>query len=318
MTVYPDDIPTEQRNPYTDGIDLLPTVEILRRLNDEDARVPAAVAQVLPELAGAVDTVVERLRAGGRMHYFGAGTSGRLAALDAAELPPTFTVDPGLVVAHHAGGVDALTKAVEDVEDDEPAGERAAAGLGRADVAVGIAASGRTPYVGGALRRAGASGAATILVTSNPHAALAPLAEVHIGVDTGPEAIAGSTRLKAGTATKLVLNALSTAVMVRLGRTYSNLMVHLTATNEKLRKRSVRILAEATGLDQAACAAALSTADGDLRVALVSLLSGVDAGRAAGALGSSDGSVRAALAVLGDAAAAGRYPERVPHPPTED
>ncbi|MGH3097641.1 MAG: N-acetylmuramic acid 6-phosphate etherase [Streptosporangiales bacterium] len=314
MTIHRDGIPTEERNPRTDGIDLLPTVEILRLLNDEDALVPAAVARVLPELAVAVDTAVERLRSGGRMHYFGAGTSGRLAALDAAELPPTFAMDRGLVVAHHAGGAEALTKAVEDVEDDEAAGARAAAELGAVDIAVGIAASGRTPYVGGALRRAGTAGAATVLVTANPAAPLAVLADVHIGVDTGPEAIAGSTRLKAGTATKLVLNALSTAMMVRLGRTYSNLMVHLTATNDKLRKRSVRILVEATGLDAATCATALSTAGGNLRAALVSVLAGTDADRATEALAVSDGSVRAALAVLGDGAGPGRYPERVPNP----
>lgn len=292
------DAPTEERNPRTEGIDLLPTLEILRLLNAEDALVAGVVAEVLPELAKVIDIAAERLRAGGRLHYFGAGTSGRLAALDAAELPPTFAAPEGLVIAHHAGGVEALTRSVEDVEDDEDAGARAASGLTGADVAVGIAASGRTPYVGGALRQAHAAGAATAVITANPGAPLAPLADVHVCVNTGAEAIAGSTRLKAGTATKLVLNSLSTALMVRLGRTYSNLMVHVTATNEKLRGRSVRILVEATGLSAGTCADALTDAAGDLRVALVTLLSGVGSEQAERALAAADGSVRAALGRL--------------------
>lgn len=290
--------PTEERNPRTTAIDQVSTLELLAQLNAEDACVAGAVADVLPELAHAVDIVVARLRAGGRMHYFGAGTSGRLAALDAAELPPTFSVSRDLVVAHHAGGAEALAAAVENVEDDEAAGAQAADELGKSDVAVGIAASGRTPYVRGALVRARERGAATILVTANPYAPLAAVADVHVGPDTGPEAIAGSTRLKAGTATKLVLNSLSTAVMVKLGRTYSNLMVHLLATNEKLRGRSVRILAEATGAEYGACASALTAAAGDLRVALVTLLAGVPTAEAAAAVAAGDGTVRAALAAL--------------------
>lgn len=291
--------PTEERNSRTADIDLVPTLELLRQLNAEDASVPGAVADVLPELARAVDIVVARLAAGGRMHYFGAGTSGRLAALDAAELPPTFSVPPDLVVAHHAGGAEALTTAMENVEDDEAAGASDASELAEGDVAVGIAASGRTPYVRGALVRARERGAATILVTANPRAPLAEVADVHVGPHTGPEAIAGSTRLKAGTATKLVLNSLSTAVMVKLGRTYSNLMVHLLATNEKLRGRSVRILVEATGADYDSCATALSEAAGDLRVALVALLAGVPTATAAETLGAGDGTVRTAVATLG-------------------
>lgn len=294
----PVDAPTEKRNPRTAEIDRLSAIEIVRLLNEEDALVAGAVAAVLPELARAVDCVADRLRAGGTMHYFGAGTSGRLGALDAAELPPTFAVPKTLVVAHHAGGTTALYEAVENVEDDEASGAADASALTSADVAVGIAASGRTPYVRGALVKAREQGAATILVTANPEAPLAPLADVHIGVDTGPEAIAGSTRLKAGTATKLVLNSLSTAVMVLLGRTYSNLMVHMVATNEKLRGRSVRILAEASGASHEACEQALADADGDVRVALVALLAGVGTPEASTALAGGDGTVRAALATL--------------------
>ncbi|MBO0827314.1 MAG: N-acetylmuramic acid 6-phosphate etherase [Streptosporangiales bacterium] len=294
----PVDAPTETRNPRTAEIDRLSAIEIVRLLNEEDALVPGAVAAVLPELAKAVEIVAERLRAGGTMHYFGAGTSGRLGALDAAELPPTFAVPKTLVVAHHAGGTTALREAVENVEDDEASGAADAAGLTAADVAVGIAASGRTPYVRGALAKARELGAATILVTANPRAPLAAHADVHIGPDTGPEAIAGSTRLKAGTATKLVLNSLSTAVMVLLGRTYSNLMVHMLATNEKLRGRSVRILAEASGASFETCERTLADAGGDVRVALVALLAGVGTPEASDALASADGTVRAALAKL--------------------
>lgn len=292
------EVPTEERNPRTTEIDQLPTLQVLQLLNAEDALVADAVAEVLPQLVRAVDIVVDRLRAGGRLHYFGAGTSGRLAALDAAELAPTFSVAGDLVVAHHAGGAVALTAAMENVEDDEAAGAAEADELGGRDVAVGIAASGRTPFVRGALVRAGERGAATILVTADPGAPLASVADVHVGPHTGPEAIAGSTRLKAGTATKLVLNSLSTAVMVRLGRTYSNLMVHLIATNEKLRGRSVRILAEATGADHGTCARALTDADGDLTVALVALVAGVPTAEASSALGRSDGNVREAIADL--------------------
>lgn len=294
----PLDAPTEKRNPRTARIDRLSAIEILRLLNDEDALVAGAVADVLPDLARAVDIVADRLRSGGTMHYFGAGTSGRLGALDAAELPPTFAVPKTLVVAHHAGGATALREAVENVEDDETSGAADAAELTARDVAVGIAASGRTPYVRGALVKARAAGAATILVTANPGAPLAPLADVHVGPDTGAEAIAGSTRLKAGTATKLVLNSLSTAVMVLLGRTYSNLMVHMMATNEKLRGRSVRILAEASGAPYETCERTLAEADGDVRVALVALLAGVGTAAASDALLSTDGTVRAALAEL--------------------
>lgn len=287
--------PTEERNPATSDIDAVPTVEVLRRLNAEDARVPAAVAAVLPALAEVVDETVRRLRAGGRVHYFGAGTSGRVAVMDAAELIPTFGLPPGVVVAHIAGGIKALTIPVEGAEDSAEGGAADAAEVAAGDVVVGLTASGRAPYVAGALRAARAVGAYTALVSANPDAALAAEADVHLGADTGPEAIAGSTRMKAGTAQKMILTSFSTATMIKLGRTYSNLMVSMRATNAKLRGRTIRILQEATGMTMADCSDALTEAAGDLKVALVHLLSGTDVTSAAKALHTSGGHVRKAL-----------------------
>jgi N-acetylmuramic acid 6-phosphate etherase len=291
--------PTEQRNPRTLAIDAVGTSEILQLVNNEDARVAGAVSVVIPELAKAVDAAVEAIRGGGRVHYFGAGTSGRLAVLDAAELLPTFHVPDGLVVAHHAGGMEALLRAVENVEDSEAGGAADAAAVTGQDLVIGLAASGSTPYVAGALKAARAAGATTVLVTSNPDAPLAPLADVVIAADTGPEVIAGSTRLKAGTAQKMILNAFSTTLMIKLGRTWSNLMVDLVATNKKLRGRMLRILAEATGADDAACEAALAAADGELKPALVHLLTGTPVLEARAALEAAHGRVATALAELG-------------------
>ncbi|GAA1665991.1 N-acetylmuramic acid 6-phosphate etherase [Kribbella yunnanensis] len=290
--------PTEQRNPRTLAIDAVGTTEILRMVNAEDASVAGAVAVVLPQLAEAVDCAVEAVRRGGRVHYFGAGTSGRLAVLDAAELLPTFHVPDGLVVAHHAGGMEALLRAVENVEDSEQGGADDAAAVTARDVAIGLAASGSTPYVAGALKAARAAGAATVLVTSNPDAPLAPLADIVIAADTGPEVIAGSTRLKAGTAQKMILNAFSTTLMIKLGRTWSNLMVDLVATNAKLRNRMLRILAEATGADPDACESALAAADGELKPALVHLLTGAPIPAAQAALTEAHGRVATALTTL--------------------
>lgn len=275
--------PTEARNPKTARIDQLSTIDMLRLINAEDQTVADAVAEVLPDLAKAVDLAAAALANGRRLHYFGAGTSGRLAVLDAAELRPTFGLEPGRVVAHVAGGPGALVNPVEGAEDDEPTGYATASDVRAGDVVVGVSASGRTPFVGGALRAARAAGAHTVLVSANPHAPLGPSADIHVAVDTGPEVITGSTRMKAGTAQKLILNALSTSVMVRLGRTYSNLMTDMMATNEKLRIRQVRILEEATGQDPATCRAVLAAAGGESKVALLSLLtgSGVDEARAA-------------------------------------
>ncbi|QBI53000.1 N-acetylmuramic acid 6-phosphate etherase [Streptomonospora litoralis] len=288
-------VPTESRNPGTYDIDRLPTLDLLRMINAEDATVAQAVAAVLPELARAVDSGVGALRRGGRIHYFGAGTPGRIATADAAELPPTFGTDPGTVLSHHAGGAQTLGQASEGIEDDAELGAADAAAVRSNDLAVGLTASGRTPYVAGALGAARRAGAATVLVSANPQAPLGAEADVHVAADTGAEVIAGSTRMKAGTAQKLVLNAFSTAVMVRLGRTYSNLMVGVDATNAKLRGRAITILTEASGADEDSCAAALADTGGDTRAALVCLLTGASPARAAAELAACEGRVRDAL-----------------------
>jgi N-acetylmuramic acid 6-phosphate etherase len=297
------DSPTEGRNPRTTGLDTLPTLEVLRTINAEDRLVPAAVAEALPQLAKAVDLAAEALRQGRRVHYVGAGTSGRLASLDVAELAPTFNAPAEWFVAHHAGGNQALRTAVENAEDDAAAGaalltREAEAG----DFVLGLTASGRTPFVLGALSASRRLGATTGLVSNNPVSARTVDVDVVIAVDTGPEAVAGSTRMKAGTSQKLVLTAFSTAVMIKLGRTYSNLMVSMRATNAKLRGRTLRILREATGYSMQECADALTAANGELKVALVHLLSGADSERAAKALSETNGHVRNALDMLGAAA----------------
>src|SRR5271169_4504170 len=292
---------TETRNDRTTEIDTVGTLELLRLLNAEDAVVAGAVAAILPALAEVVDLSVDRVRGGGHVHYFGAGSSGRSGVLDAAEVVPTFGMDAGLFVAHHAGGENAVAHAAEGAEDRESLGRQAASAVTDADVAVGLSASGRTPYVAGALRAARAAGALTVLVSSNLSAPLTELAARGLLVDTGPEAIAGSTRLKASTAQKMILNSLSTAVMIRLGRTYSNLMVSLSGTNAKLRQRQIFILMETSGATEAACQTELARCGGDLRLAMVCLLSGLEPEAAAKAL-AAGGSVRAALAATGTAA----------------
>jgi N-acetylmuramic acid 6-phosphate etherase len=289
---------TEERNPRSVSIDRMPTMELLRLINAEDRGVPLAVAAVLPPLAVAVDLAVEALSNGHRIHYVGAGTSGRIAVLDAAELIPTFGIEPGRVVAHIAGGTHALTNPSEAAEDDEDAGSALAGEVAAGDLVVGVTASGRTPYVRAALTMARQTGAATVLISANPASPLAPLADVHVAPDTGPEVITGSTRMKAGTAQKLVLNAFSTATMVRLGRTYSNLMTDMRASNDKLRSRQLRILAEATGADVETSRAALVEADGDAKVAVVMLLAGTTVAGARQALTEARGHVHQALSRL--------------------
>ncbi|HET9072329.1 MAG TPA: N-acetylmuramic acid 6-phosphate etherase [Acidimicrobiales bacterium] len=288
--------PTEERNPRTLDIDAVPVLALLELINDEDATVPGVVRRVLPDLATLVEITAERLRAGGRVHYFGAGTSGRLGLLDAAEIPPTYGLASGVFVAHLAGGDDAFRVAREGSEDDDAQGEaEARAAVAPGDVVIGLASSGYTPYVRGGLRGGRAVGAHTALVTSNPGAPLAAEADTFICVDTGPEVITGSTRMKSGTAQKLVLNAFSTAVMVRTGRTWSNLMVAMVPSNRKLQGRVLRMLGQATGQDEARCEAALSAAGGETKTALVMLRAGVGAGAAREALTASDQVVAAAL-----------------------
>lgn len=267
---------TEQRNPRSRGLDRKPTLEILRVLNGEDARVARAVRRELPGIAKAVDAIVKAFRSGGRLIYVGAGTSGRQAVLDAAECPPTFGTPPGMVQAIIAGGERALRFASEDAEDSAVNGARdlRRAGVSRRDVVVGISASGTTPFVLGALRYARKSGATTIAVTSNPGSEIARSAHIAIALDTGPEAVSGSTRLKAGTAQKMVLNMLSTASMVRMGRVYDNWMIHLALTNGKLQRRGAKILREITGASASAAEHALRQAGHDLPAAIVMLTTG--------------------------------------------
>lgn len=290
--------PTEERHPGTTGIDTASALEIVTLMNEADRTVADAVAETLPELARLVDHAVAAIRAGGHVHYFGAGTSGRLAVLDAAELLPTFNAPDGLFVAHHAGGPAALLRAVENVEDDVDLGSADAGAVGPNDVVIGLTASGRTPYVRGALMCAREIGAHTGLITANPGSELAAWADSVLVADTGPEVLTGSTRLKAGTAQKLILNAFSTAVMIRLGRTWSNLMVDVVATNAKLRGRVLRILQEATGASDDAARSALEDADGQLKPALLSLLAGVPVAEAVRALAVHGDSVATALAAL--------------------
>jgi N-acetylmuramic acid 6-phosphate etherase len=290
--------PTEGRNPRSTSIDRMPTIELLRVINAEDCGVPVAVADVLPDLATAVDLAVEALAGGHRIHYVGAGTSGRIAVQDAVELIPTFGLEAGRVVAHIAGGTHALSNPSEDAEDDEEAGVAVVGGVVAGDLVVGVTASGRTPYVRAALIAARSKGARTVLVSANPASPIAAAADVHVAPDTGPEVLTGSTRMKAGTAQKLVLNAFSTATMVRLGRTYSNLMTDMLASNDKLRDRQMRILAEATGADLGRCRQAFRGAGGDAKVALVTLIAGASAERARQALAEAGGHVHVALRLL--------------------
>lgn len=289
---------SEAANPASADIDLLPTAAMLERINAEDARVAPAVAAVLPQIAQAVEAIAAALRAGGRLVYVGAGTSGRLGVLDASECPPTFSTAPGQVLGLIAGGDRALRTAVEGAEDDPAAGAAAVegAGVGGRDVVVGIAASGRTPFVLGALRAARAAGAVTVALTCNPGSALAAEAGIEIAPPVGPEVIAGSTRMKAGTAQKLVLNMLSTGAMIRLGRVHGNLMVELQATNAKLTARAARIVMAATGCDAGTAQAILADTGGEVKLAILMLLTGLEEEPAREALAGAGGVLRRALA----------------------
>ena len=260
---------TERKNPKADALDTRKTREILALMNREDQKVGVAVGKKLPQITRAVDLAVESLAKGGRLIYLGAGTSGRLGVLDASECPPTFGTDR--VVGVLAGGTKAMFKAGEGVEDDRASARRdlERIGLNKKDVLVGIAASGRTPYTLEGLRYAKRKGVATIGVTANPDSPMRGLADIEIAVNVGPEVIAGSTRLKAGTAQKLVLNMLSTATMVRLGRVFSGLMVHMEMKNEKLRERGRAIVMKATGVDAATAARAMKAAGPNLPAALL-------------------------------------------------
>jgi N-acetylmuramic acid 6-phosphate etherase len=290
-----DQLATEQSNPRTADLDVVETLGVLERVNAEDQQVALAVQRVLPELARAVDLTLERWQRGGRVVLFGAGTSGRLAMLDAAELPPTFGISADRYVARMAGGPSAFLRAVEGAEDDRAAGLAAAADLGEADIVVGIAASGRTPWVLGALEAAGSVRALRIGLACVPSPELCSLVDVCIAVETGPEVVAGSTRMKAGTAQKLVLNAFSTGLMVRLGKVYGNLMIDVVATNAKLRHRATRLVQQVARVDAATAERALQAAGGNVKVAAASLRLGVSAEEAARRLDAADGHLRRVL-----------------------
>jgi N-acetylmuramic acid 6-phosphate etherase len=292
-----DGLLTEARREDLHDMDLASTEELARLMNEDDGRVPAAVGAAVPALAAAIDAVVLRLVAGGRLVYVGAGSAGRLGVLDASEAVPTFGTAPGQVVGVLAGGSAALSEAVEEVEDDTEAGARdlERLGIGPFDAVVGISASGRTPYVLEAVAHARKIGALTVGISCNPDARLSALVEHPIEVVVGPEFIAGSTRLKAGTAQKLILNMISTIAMVKLGKTFGNLMVDLRATNEKLRVRAVRIVAQATNVTDAEAEEVLNEAGGDVKLAILMLLSGLGAADAKDRLEASGRNLRTAL-----------------------
>lgn len=288
---------TEQRNPRSMDIDRRSTLDILQIMNDEDSTVALTVRQALPAIAQAVDAIVERMSRGGRLIYVGAGTSGRLGVLDAAECRPTFSVPRGLVVGLIAGGEGALIEAVEGAEDDSAAGRRDLEELGLTvnDAVVGIAASGRTPYVLGAVQYATEVGAVTIGVACNQPSALLEQAQIGIGLPVGPEVITGSTRLKAGTAQKLVLNMLSTTTMIRLGKVYSNLMVDVQITNQKLARRGRGIVAEVLGVSLEEAARLLEASGNRVKLAIVMGALGVSAEEGARLLDQAQGRLASIL-----------------------
>ncbi|UAY93181.1 N-acetylmuramic acid 6-phosphate etherase [Pectobacterium polaris] len=288
---------SETRNPATMALDQLSTLEMMHAFNQEDRKVPEAIAQVLPAIAEAVDLATASLQEGGRLIYLGAGTSGRLGVLDASECPPTFGVPHGLVIGLIAGGPGALLKAVEGAEDDPALGEAdlKALDVTAADMVVGLAASGRTPYVIGALRYARDVGCRTAAISCNPHSPIAQEAQVAISPVVGPEALTGSTRLKSGTAQKLVLNMISTGAMVKLGKVYQNLMVDVKATNVKLLDRACRIVVEATGAERDKARQALVQADNEVKPAILMLLANIDVAAARERLKQHNGYLREAL-----------------------
>jgi N-acetylmuramic acid 6-phosphate etherase len=288
---------TEQRNQASKNLDHMSSKEIVLLMSREDQKVSAAVAPELPAISRAVDAIVNRMQSGGRLIYVGAGTSGRLGVLDASECPPTFGISPQLVRGLIAGGRKAVTQPVEGAEDSQANGRRdlQKIQLSKKDSVVGLAASGTTPYVLAAIAYASRHGALTIAVTANRKSPLAKAAKIAITPDVGPEVLTGSTRLKAGTAQKMVLNMLSTATMVRLGHAYENLMIDLTKTNSKLRDRAKRILMEATGKSVSDVEHALRKSSHNLRVALIMLKRRITAEHARKVLEAADGDLRRAL-----------------------
>jgi N-acetylmuramic acid 6-phosphate etherase len=288
---------SEGRNPRTMDLDLLPTTELLRRINDEDKGVAEAVEKVIPEIAAAVDRIAAAFQNGGRLIYMGAGTSGRLGVLDASECPPTFSVPSTMVVGLVAGGYDALMNAAEGAEDNDAEGAQALAeiGLTDKDVVVGIAASGRTPYVIGGLNHAKKIGATAVALSCNPDSAIAAIADIAISPVVGPEVLTGSTRMKAGTAEKLVLNMLTTAGMVRIGKTYQNLMVDMKSSNKKLAARAARIVMQATDCSLEDAQDALAQTSDDVKLAILVIMTGMNAADARFVLEDAGGFLRKAI-----------------------
>ncbi|MFQ4147702.1 N-acetylmuramic acid 6-phosphate etherase [Arthrobacter sp. LAPM80] len=288
---------TESSNPLYPDLAALSTAELVAAMNAEDARVPAAIEQQLPAIAAIIDEIAARMSRGGRLIYVGAGTPGRLGILDASECPPTFGTDPSLVVGVIAGGRAAVNQAVENAEDSEESGaaDMAVLELTPNDSVVGIAASGRTPYVIAAVTAARARGAYTVGFACNNNSALGAAADTALEIEVGPEVLTGSTRLKSGTCQKLVLNMISTITMVRLGKTYRNVMVDLRATNAKLHARSERTLMQVTGCDAATATAALSAAEGHVKAAILAIMTGLSASQAATLLAENSGFLPAAI-----------------------
>ena len=288
---------TEQRNQRTMQIDTLPTLEMLTLINEEDHRVAEAVKQVLPEIAKAVDTIYQQMDNGGRLIYGGAGTSGRLGILDAVECPPTYSTEPEMVQGLIAGGYPAIFKAVEGAEDSKELGVEDMKGINFAagDVLVGVAASGRTPYVLGCMEYAKELGAVTVSVTCCPGSVLDTYADIGIAPAPGPEVVTGSTRMKSGTAQKMVLNMLSTGAMIKLGKVYGNLMVDVKPSNEKLVRRCVTIVCAATECDEATATAALEACEYRPKIAIVMVLMGVDAAKAKELLNNAGGRIAKVL-----------------------
>ncbi len=288
---------TEMRNEHSTNIDMMTTSEILNVIHEEDRKVANKIQAVLPQVEMAVDSIYHALKNGGRLFYVGAGTSGRLGILDAVECPPTFSTPPELVQAVIAGGTGAIEKAVEGAEDSEYLGEQdlKKRGLIEIDVVVGIAASGRTPYVVGALRYAKSIGASTISLSSNKNAVISKIADVPIEVITGPEVITGSTRMKAATAHKLILNMLTTTTMIKLGKVYENLMVDVKVSNEKLKERAITIVSFITGVSHEKASDILKITDNEVKPAIVMIKAGVSLDEAKDAIQSANGFVRKAV-----------------------
>lgn len=288
---------TESVDPRYENLDLMTTGEVVQAMNEADMQVPIAVSKALPQITEAVDAISAGMRKGGRLFYAGAGTSGRLGVLDASECPPTFSSDPSQVVGIIAGGDDALRNAIEGAEDDFNAGfdELQKYDLGENDTVVGIAASGRTPFALGAVAAGNEAGATTVGISNNENTELSRAANIAIEVVVGPEIVSGSTRLKSGTAQKQVLNMLSTATMVQLGKTYGNLMVDVSASNKKLELRARNLVMKITDCDADTADRALAEAEGSVKVAAVSLLKGIDASTARTLLNENEGVMRATL-----------------------